>query len=184
MRVRRWRSGRLRVAIVEVKALRNLRKIDEPLAARPLAELLDETDELPQLKLLYMEVLGRFRGLTSTNAFIRRVMTDPDIEVRERAIDHLKHRGAAEAVTVLINSLKSKKNAVVNRAAWGLGELNDATAIPALIEALNNKAQVSGQPRRWQWKLQRSASVPPVETVLAPAVDRRWSNERLRTKPS
>jgi hypothetical protein len=145
-RVRRWRSWAVKGGDRGGEGLTNLRKIDEPLAARPLAELLDETDELPQLKFLYMEVLGRFRGLTSTNAFIRRVMTDPDIEVRERAIDHLKHRGAAEAVTVLINSLKSKKNAVVNRAAWGLGELNDATAIPALIEALTTKHKFLASP--------------------------------------
>ena len=138
-RVRRWRSWAVKGGERGGEGLTNLRKIDDPLAARPLAELLDDTDELPQLKLLYMEVLGRFRGLTSTNAFIRRVMTDPDIEVRERAIDHLKHHGAAKAVTVLIASLKSKKNAVVNRAAWGLGGLNDASAIPALIEALTTK---------------------------------------------
>jgi hypothetical protein len=42
-------------------------------------------------------------------------------------------------VTVLVSSLKSKKNPVVNRAGWGLGQLGDPAAIPALIEALTTK---------------------------------------------
>jgi hypothetical protein len=139
IRVRRWRSWAVKGGERGAEGLNHLRQIDDPMAVTPLAELLDERGELPQLKLLYMEILSKFRGLTATNSFIRRVMTDTDIEVQERAIKHLQERGVAEAVVVLTKSLESKENAVVRRAAWGLGELGDPSAIPALIEALTTK---------------------------------------------
>ncbi len=138
-RVRRWRGWAIKGGDRGNEGFVNLRAINDPLASGPLAELLDDPDELSQLKLLYMDILSQFRGLTSTNAFIRRIMEDPDVEVRERAIGHLKNHGTPQAVTVLVRSLKSKENQIVNRAAWGLGELGDPSAVPALIEALTTK---------------------------------------------
>jgi HEAT repeat protein len=101
--------------------------------------MLGDKDEVKPLKLIYIDVLGRFENSRAAAALLERVMTDPDLEVRERSIESLKKHGSQQALAFLTRSLKNKDNQVVNHAGWALGLLGDPAAIPALIDAVVTK---------------------------------------------
>jgi hypothetical protein len=138
-RLRRWRTSVIQGKDDPQETLAQIRAIDDPLAIAALGELLEERDEPQPLKLLYMEVLERFPQPSAVAALLQRVMQDPDLEIRERAIDAVKRHGTQQALTVLTRMLRDKDNRVVNQAAWALGRLGEPAAIPDLIEAVTTK---------------------------------------------
>ena len=145
-RLRRWRGSIVQGRDDSAESLAQLRAVDSPLAIAGLSELLHEDDEPTQLKLLYIELLGKFHGSAAAAALLERVMKDPELEVRERSIEALKKHGTHQAVAVLSRALKDKDNQVVNQAAWALGRLGAPEAIPALIEAITTKHRFQVQP--------------------------------------
>lgn len=138
-RLRVWRTAIVRRANDAAAARTQLAAVDSPYAITPLVELLAQPDEPTQLKVLYIDVLSKFRhGLTVT-PLLERAMKDPELEVRERSADALKVVGPDQALAILTRWLKDKDNQVVNQAAWVLGRLGDPAAIPALINAVVTK---------------------------------------------
>ncbi len=135
-RLRRWRTSITRGRNDSADALAQLRAVDSAYAITGLTEMLNEKNEAKPLKLLYIEILGQFNSSNATAALLKRVMTDPDQEIRERSITALQKHGSEQARAMLSRSLKDKNNQIVNDAAWALGKLNDPAAIPALIEAV------------------------------------------------
>jgi hypothetical protein len=138
-RLRRWRGLIVQGRDDRAESLAQLRAVDSPLAIAGLAEMLNEEGEPLQLRLLYIEVLGRFNSPAAAAALLERVMKDPELEVRERCVEALKQHGTNQAVAFLCRTLKDKDNRVVNEAAWALGRLGAPEAIPALIEAITTK---------------------------------------------
>jgi hypothetical protein len=63
-------------------------------------------------------------------------MQDPVEEVRLTCLDHLAKVKDPELTSYYVGFLRSKDNAVINRAAICLGRLNDPSAIGPLIDAL------------------------------------------------
>ncbi len=135
-RLKRWRSSITRGRNDSADALAQLRATDSGYAITALAEMLNEKDETKSLKLVYIEILGRFNNSNAAAALLERVMTDPDLEVRERCLTALQKNGRQQALAMLTRTLKDKDNRIVNQAAWALGRLEDPAAIPALIEAV------------------------------------------------
>ena len=138
-RLRRWRTSVILGRDDPRETLAQIRAIDDPLAVPALAELLEGRDEPQPLKLLYIEVLERFAHPAAVAALLQRMMKDPDLEVRERAIDAVKRHGTQQALTVLTRMLRDKDNQVVNQAAWALGQLGQPEAIPDLIDAVTTR---------------------------------------------
>lgn len=142
--IRRWRGwlkGRQRD-----QGLENLRAIDDPLAAPALAELLPkESDE--DVRMLYVDALGRLPSVRATAGLIEAALQDEGLEVRLRAIEHLRARGAHQSVGPLIRALRSPDNVTVRRAGVALGRLGDASAVRPLIDALVTSHTFVVQPR-------------------------------------
>jgi hypothetical protein len=138
-RLRVWRSAIIRRPNDREEAVDQIQAIDSPLAVTALAELLKEPREPRQLKLLYIDVLGKFDTPGAAAALLERVMKDDELDIAERCIEILRVHGTNQARVVLSKALKEKENRVINRAAWALGELGAPEAVPALIDALVTK---------------------------------------------
>ena len=138
-RLRVWRSSIARGRNDSAEALAQIRAVDSAYAVTGLAEMLSDKDEVKPLKLIYIEVLGKFNNPNAAAALLGRVMKDPDQEVRERAIEALSSNDTSQAVAVLSRALGDKDNYVVNQAGWALGRLGDPAAIPPLIDAVVTK---------------------------------------------
>ncbi len=138
-RLKVWRAAVVRGRNDAPQALAQLKAIDDPLAIAGLAELLATPDEPNQMKVLYIDVLGKFAHSAAVTALLERVMKDPELEIRERSIEATKAHGGQQALAVLTHGLQNKDNDLVNHSAWALGQLGDPAAIPALIDAVVTK---------------------------------------------
>lgn len=149
-KMRRWRgwldSDKRRKA---GEAEANFRAIRDPLAVPTLQRLLP-AESNRQVKILYVDVLaeiarrtaqrqedsGRATSILAIQVLVERSLEDPDREVRLACVEHMAGRGYREAVTLYVKALSSADNQEVRRAATGLKEVGDLTAVPALIDAL------------------------------------------------
>lgn len=135
------RLKRLREALVfgnEAKqrnAEDQIRAIKEPIAVKPLVIVLGD-DDTPAVRTLLDSVLGTIDGPEAARALAARLLMETDGQVREGIMSELARREEPVVVPQLVKALRSDNPAIVNRAAWGLGNLNDATAVPKLIPAL------------------------------------------------
>ena len=80
--------------------------------------------------------MGRIEGPVAISALISTTLEDPDLEVRLRAVDHLRRIGPEPAVRMFSQSLQSKSNRTINRAGVALGRLGNTDAVLPLIESL------------------------------------------------
>lgn len=135
-----WRSFILKRRGKQAEGVARIRSIRDPIAAAALADRLKE-EKSPELKLLYIDVLGRMKTMIGVQTFISLTLSEKDENVLDACYQHLKQYGSHEAVTIYISKvgLKSSKNSLVNRAATGLARMRDADAIPHLIDALTTK---------------------------------------------
>jgi hypothetical protein len=93
------------------------------------------SDERPQ-RILLSHVLATISGPASTSALVKQLLIEPDDEVRSSVYDRLKERDEPGVVPQLIKALKTSDLNVINRAAWALGNLGAAEAVPKLIPVL------------------------------------------------
>jgi hypothetical protein len=120
------------------EAVNELRAIRDPLAAPALAEQLNE-ETLPEMSVLYVEVLGKLNHPSAVAALTKHALNHADERVRDLCLDQLVRRGEHGAVNVFIQALSSKENFMVNRAAVALARMSDPRAIVPLIDALTTK---------------------------------------------
>ncbi|MBI3836415.1 MAG: HEAT repeat domain-containing protein [Planctomycetia bacterium] len=132
-KLKRW-QGWLNTNKAE-QAQANIQAIDDPFAARPLAKYLDQ-ETRRDVRMLYVGALGRLNVPAGLDALVHASLFDGDEEVRMACLDQVVSHQYKPAVGTYINSLKSKDNRVVNRAAVCLGQMKDSSAIGPLINAL------------------------------------------------
>ena len=118
------------------RALAEIRGIQDPNAAPGLVVMLDKKGELPELRLLYVEVLGRLGSTPAVQSLLKHAVFDDDAKLRDKCIDQLERIKNPQFTTALTRLLKDDKNVVVNRAALALGKLGDPAATMPLIDAL------------------------------------------------
>ena len=104
-------------------------------AVPALTDMLAE-ERFSAVRLLYVAALARIATSSAVDALIETSLRDPEAEVREVCVDHLVKLNAPQSVPKYVQALKSSHNWRVNRAAAGLQELGDHSAIGALIDAL------------------------------------------------
>jgi hypothetical protein len=120
------------------EAIAEMRAIRDPFAAPALADLLkDET--LPEMSVLYVEVLGKLNHPAAASALVRHALENNDERVRDLCLDQLARRGEHAAVPVFIDALGHKDNYMVQRAAVALARMRDERAVVPLIDALTTK---------------------------------------------
>jgi hypothetical protein len=130
----------LRQAIVSGSADRRreaegqLMAIRQPEAVGPLLRVLGN-DEPPQ-RILLAQVLAAMPVPEATAGLVKLILAEPLASVRGIVFDKLKERDDPTALPRLAKALSSSQIAVINRAAWTLGNLNAVGAVPKLIPAL------------------------------------------------
>jgi hypothetical protein len=117
------------------EAERRLLAIDEPVAVSPVLRVLGE-DPIPALRALAARILGRIPGSAASSGLVRRLMAEADDGVRQATMSELVGRDQSEVIPNMLRALRSASPDVVNRAAWGLGNLNAVMTVPKLVPAL------------------------------------------------
>jgi hypothetical protein len=93
-------------------------------------------DEDPALRKLGARVLASIPGPESSAALVGRLLAEPNDEVRQLLMDTIARSKEPNIVPKLVQGLQSPSMPVINRAAWGLGNLNAVSTVPKLIPAL------------------------------------------------
>ncbi len=117
------------------EAAANIKAISDPFAVSALAKYL-ETEDRRNVRMLYLGALSRIDAPAALDVLIGLSLNDADEEIRLSALEALVARRYEPAVAHYVQALKHPNNAIVNRAAVGLGALGNTTAIGPLIDAL------------------------------------------------
>jgi hypothetical protein len=103
---------------------------------------LDYEKEPRQLKLLYVDMLGRLPSAVSIDSLVKHAMDDPDGKVREACLDEVTRVGSQRATESFVRHLKDPERVMVHRAAIGLARLKAKSATLPLIESLVTEHKV------------------------------------------
>ena len=109
--------------------------IREPAAARPVARTFGNDGD-PAMRKLAARVLAVIPGPESSALLVVRFLDEAEPGVREATMTELARLPQAVVVPRLVQSLRSESIAVVNRAAWALGQLKAVASVPRLVSAL------------------------------------------------
>jgi hypothetical protein len=117
------------------KALELIEEINDPNAVPAIrGQLQDEKN--PKFRKLWLETLGRIDSPAARSVLVDVSLMDKNLELRLSAIDELARNKSPEVVPQYVKALKNTDNAIINRAAIGLGALEDKSAIGPLIDVL------------------------------------------------
>ncbi|MCG3126503.1 MAG: hypothetical protein CHACPFDD_01339 [Phycisphaerae bacterium] len=119
---------------LEKQGRERIREINDPLAIVPLVRTLSTGDA--DCRLLLVEMLGRLVCDESTMNLAVVALVDPRDDVRSAALSHLEQRSDERVVAQFRKALGSGDDALIRRAATGLGRFRAASAVPELIRAL------------------------------------------------
>ena len=134
------------------EALEALQAIDDPHAAGAIAQQLigsrDNGKQSQNLRIIWVDILGRLKTGASVEALVRTGIDEPDNVIRERALDKLQEYGASSAVATYLPMLKANDNKLVNRAARALSRFPDPELVLTYVEALvtTHKQQLAPGP--------------------------------------
>ena len=122
------------------ESLEKLKSIDDPMAAAAIAEQLEDSrhknTQSQQMRLLWVDLLGRFRTIVAVQALVKAGVDEVDETVREAALVKLQEFGAGSAVATYMPMLKDNDNRRVNRAARALTYFPDAELALDYVDAL------------------------------------------------
>jgi hypothetical protein len=93
-------------------------------------------DEDPSLRKLAARVLATIPGPEASSALVGRFLAEPSDDVRQILMDTIARSKEPNIVPKLVQGLQSPSLPVINRAAYGLGNLNAISTVPKLIPAL------------------------------------------------
>lgn len=122
------------VTRLEKQGRERIREIHDPLAIVPLVRVLGGGNA--ECRLLLVEMLGRMACDESTMNLAVVALVDPREEIRSAALSHLEQRSDERVVAQFRKALGSGDDALIRRAATGLGRFRAAPAVPELIRAL------------------------------------------------
>lgn len=121
-----------------------LRSIADPDAVSGLNQFL-ASHENPLGRKMFVDIVSRMPGKKPVRRLVDRILLDSEPAVRDAALAGIATDQAEEAVRYLLPGLKHKDNAVVRRAAVGVGKFGDQRTVPNLIAALISSHRVRVQ---------------------------------------
>lgn len=132
-KLRKWRE--MLVTDKAAQAHQQVSAIRDPLAVRALRNLFEE-ERLRQVKMLYIDVLAQIGNPAAANVLLDASLQDADPEIFHACLNRLVKLNPPGAVKRYVDALKDDNNVRVNRAAFALGKLQDASVLSPLIDAL------------------------------------------------
>ncbi|MEQ8849091.1 HEAT repeat domain-containing protein [Botrimarina sp.] len=133
-RLAAWREGLADPATAR-DAEQRFRELSDPAASQPLADLFNQEPD-PIVRRLLADTLGHLGTPAALGALVDAALADADPEVRALAIERLASDPRPGIERPFLTALKSKDNAVVNRAGAALGAFRSPAVIEPLIDAL------------------------------------------------
>jgi len=133
-KIRLWR-GWLSNDRRRSEGLRNIRAIDDPMAAWALDNLI-RREKNKDVREEYIDALGRIGTSRATNALLRSVIEDPSETLRNLAYRKVSSRDVQQTLPWLIGQLRTPDTRRIDRASVALKELGEPSAILPLIDAL------------------------------------------------
>ncbi|WP_146527653.1 HEAT repeat domain-containing protein [Novipirellula artificiosorum] len=135
----------LRKNTKSAEAFEALKAIEDPLAAAAIGDQLIKGNHDRGLKLLWIELLGRFQTTTAVKALVHAGLQENDDVVREAALEQLQNFGSASAVASYARMLRSNRKSDVTRALRSLSFFPDIELAPLYINALVTKHSLTRQ---------------------------------------
>ena len=139
------------------EALASIESVREPMAAPALLRLLDQEDD-PEIRQLYLSVLGELRHPAAVEKMVQTSLYDEVPEIREMCLDSLLRNHLPINITAYTKALKSRENRVILRAAVALERIGNAEAISPLIDALVTRHKFSNNTNPGQMNVAFSPS--------------------------
>ncbi len=121
------------------EAFEALRGINDPLAASAIAKQLADPKQSRTFKMLWVELLGRFRNQVSVVALVQAGVEERDNVVREEVMEKLQEYGSDSAIATYVAMLRSPHNDEVLRAARALSFFPDPELALTYVDALMTK---------------------------------------------
>lgn len=116
-------------------AAQQLFEIRDPYAVRGLLENL-RREPLRDVKLMYVEVLGKIESPAALDGLIFTSLNDPDNEVFYACLEQIVPRQTPAVVESYVQALRNDNNLRINRAGAALARFQDKSTISPLISAL------------------------------------------------
>jgi hypothetical protein len=133
-------ESRAKTAEMQLLAIR------DPSAVNPIVKTFGNDPE-PSLRKLGARALSGIPGPEASAALVSRLLAESDEDVRAATMAELAKSKEANVVPKLVQALQSKSLAIINRAAWALGNLKAVRAVPKLVPVLvSSEIQVAWVP--------------------------------------
>ena len=116
----------------------------DPKAVKPLVKVFN-TDN-PQFRKLLARALGLIDGPEAAIALVNGLVNEEESDLRHTFVDELRRRKEADIERQLVKALKSNQYDYINRAAWGIANLNLTTTSQSLVAALTSTRVESVMP--------------------------------------
>jgi hypothetical protein len=117
------------------QAIDEFNKLEDPMAAEPLVELL-KNESNDKIRGMLLAAAARIDHQAAVNVLVVASVEDPNEEIRYQALEYLVGSQRPGLVAPYAKLLKSPENVFVNRAAVALGSIGDKSAMGPLIDAL------------------------------------------------
>lgn len=127
----------------DATARANIAAIADPAALPALQQALADEQVPDAVRELYVRAVGRIGAFDSMMMLAERSLTDPSQEIRSVSLELLSDDPQPAVVNYFIQQLRSKDNAVINRAAYALQRFKDDRAVAPLIDVLVTKHKYS-----------------------------------------
>lgn len=111
-----------------------LARIDDPEAVPALVKVMGRST--PDSRIVLAHVLGGIPGPAAARALVDMILAEERDPVRLAVLGQLKTREEPGIAARLVKALRSSNLELVNRAAWAIGNLDIAAAIPSLLKVL------------------------------------------------
>ena len=121
----------------EGDALTELESLRDPIAVPGILQVY-ETEKRPHVRKILIKCLGRIGNQAALNALLQISVDEKIEELRLSALDEVKPHKGPGVTEYYISRLSPKRSTheQLNYAAYALGVLEDSSAVPALIQAL------------------------------------------------
>jgi hypothetical protein len=140
-----WRR-KLRKSNANIPALfQELRQLCTP---NTITLIFQEAREEPneRLRAEYIEAFGEVKSYAAMEALVYFAIEDPNSTLRDRALtllQHEEHYPPQEAATRLTGYFSDKRNTIIQRAAYAVGEIGSEVSILPLIDVLVTRHQLT-----------------------------------------
>jgi hypothetical protein len=119
-----------------VEAQAELVAINDPFAASAFARELQDTTQSRETRLFWLQKLAALANPPALEALAKVGLADPDVVIREQALEVLREKAPALAIANYLPLLRSSDNAKVRSAAVALSYFPDPELALPLIDAL------------------------------------------------